>query len=233
MASLRSRIEKSPLLAKVVATPIGWYLRLCLATTRWDTAGLDDLQADLAKGSVLLVCWHGHLMMVGAHWPKADGNMSCLHDTAPIGRAAGYLQKYFGLDPFEMSAKRSNITTSRAIMRRAKDGISIGITADGPIGPGFAVQDPPLEWARMMQRPVYGYAFATKRHWRLKTWDKMILPRPFTKGARVFARLDVALTRKPEPEQLEIARIQLEVGLNAVTAEANVLAGLSNVGESR
>ncbi len=232
MASLRSRIEKSPLLAKVIAAPIGWYIRLCHATTKWETAGLDHLQADLAKGSVVIMCWHGRLMMIGPHWPKADGNMSCLHDTAPIGRAAGFVQKSFGLDPFEMSARRSNIGTSRAVMKRAKDGISIGITADGPIGPGFQLQDPPLEWVRMMQRPVYGYAFATKRHFLLKTWDRMMLPIPFTKGACIFAPLDVNLPRKPTAEQLEVARIQLQVGLDAITAEANTVAGLGHLSDT-
>lgn len=221
MGGLRSRIEKSPVLAKVFAAPIGWYLRLCHATTRWEVSGLDALKADLTNGPVVIMCWHGRLMMIGPHWPKAEGNMSCLHDTAPIGRIAGTVQRSFGLDPFEMSKRRSNVATSRAVMKRAKAGISIGITADGPKGPGFALQKAPLEWVRMMQRPVYGYAFATKRHRLLKTWDQMMIPLPFTQGTCVFAPLDVDLPRKPGPEELEIAKMQLETGLNAITAEAD------------
>ena len=231
MASLRSRIEKSATLARILAAPFGWYLRLCRATTRWETAGLDALQADMADGPVLCVLWHGRLMMIAPHWPRRAGTLSCLHDTAPVGRVAGALQSHFGLDPFEMSARQSNIATSRAVMKRARAGISIGITADGPLGPGYAVKDAPLDWARMMQRPVYAYAFATKRHIILKTWDKMMLPLPFTRGACVFGCIDVDLPRKPTPDDIALARILMEAGLNAITAEADHMAGVTRTSD--
>ncbi len=227
MTSLRSRIEKSPVLAKLIAAPFGWYLRFCRATSRWDTAGLEAMKADIAEGPVLCVLWHGRLVMIAPHWPREAGSLSCLHNTAPVGRAAGALQSHFGLDPFEMSKSRSNVANSRAVMKRAKDGISIGITADGPKGPGFKVKDAPLEWARMIQRPVYAYAFSTRRHITLKTWDSMMIPLPFTRGARVFGRIDVNLPRKPTPENIEVARIQMEAGLNAITAEADHMAGVN------
>lgn len=226
MPSLRKRIEKSPLLAGAIGTVMGWYLRLCVATTRWEFTGLDALRTDLAQGAVLCVAWHGRLLMIGPHWPKDSGTLSCLHDTAPVARAAGALQAHFGLDPFEMSAKRSNLATSRDIMTRARDGISIGITADGPQGPAFTVKDAPLEWARILQRPVYGYAFATKRHRILGTWDAMMLPLPFTRGAVVFQRIAMILPRKASQDDVDAAREELTAGLNAVTAAADAVRSL-------
>lgn len=225
MASLRKRLEKSPALAKAIATLVGGYLRLCIATSRWQVEGLDSLKADLAEGPVLCALWHGRLLMIAPHWPRQSGSLSCLHDTAPVGRAAGALQSHFGLEPFEMSARRSNVATSREVMKRARNGISIGITADGPTGPGYAVKDAPLEWARTIQRPVYGYAFATRRNLRLKTWDTMMLPLPFTRGAYVFQRLDVSVPRKATTAEIETARTAMGEGLTAVTARADQLAG--------
>lgn len=207
---------------------MAWYLRLCMATTRWQVEGKDALLADMAKGPVLCVLWHERLMMIAPHWPKKAGTLSCLHNTAPIGRVAGALQACFGLDPFEMSANRSNLATSRAVMRRSKDGISIGITADGPIGPSYTVMDAPLEWARTLQQPVYAYAFATSRHRRLRTWDTMMIPRLFGKGAVVFAPVDLDLPRKASEAQIARARDALQAGLHQVTARADYLAGLTD-----
>ena len=221
MRALRKRIETSATLAKLIATPVGWYLRLCIATSRWETSGLEALKADLVEGPVLCVLWHGRLLMIAPHWPREAGTLSCLHDTAPVGRAAGALQTHFGLDPFEMSARRSNIATSRDVMKRAKAGISIGITADGPTGPGYGVKDAPLEWARTIQRPVYGYAFATKRHRLLKTWDRMMVPLPFSRGAYVFQRINLDIPRKATDLQIETAREAMQNGLNAVTTQAD------------
>ena len=228
MSPLRRRIENSALLARVLATVIAWYLRFCRKTTSWEVRGLEALEADMADGPVLCALWHGRLLMIAPHWPRQFGSLSCLHDTAPIGRAAGALQAYFGLQPIEMSAKRSNVTASRVVMKRARDGVSIGITADGPIGPGFEVQDAPLEWARIMQRPIYGYAFATKRHKTLKTWDDMMLPLPFTKGAIVFDRLDVSVQRKAKVEQIEAGRAAMKRELDRVMQAADDLAGIND-----
>lgn len=225
MNPLRKRIEQSPLLARAIGSVMATYLRLCFATTKWDMSGIDALTADMADGPVLAITWHGRLLMIGPHWPREAGSLSCLHDTAPIGRAAGALQASFGLDPIAMSARHSNLAISRTVLKRAKDGLSIGITADGPTGPGFEVKDAPLEWARTLQRPVYGYAFAARRRRILGTWDKMMVPLPFTRGAVVFSRLDIDLPRKATPDQIEVARIQMKVGLDAVTAEADTVAG--------
>ncbi|MBB5720710.1 hypothetical protein FHS72_000314 [Loktanella ponticola] len=227
MSNFRRRLEKSPALARVIATLIGWYLRLCIATSKWDVHGVDALEEELADGPVLCALWHGRLLMIAPHWPRRAGSLSCLHDTAPIGRAAGALQAYFGLQPIEMSARRSNVSASRVVMKRAKEGVSIGITADGPTGPGFAVKDAPLEWARIMQRPIYGYAFATKRHRILKTWDSMIVPLPFTRGAIVFDRLDVAVPRKATDDQIEAGRNAMTTELNRVTALADQMSGVT------
>ncbi len=227
MSNFRRRLEKSPVLARVIATLIGWYLRLCIATSKWDVHGVDALKAEMADGPVLCALWHGRLLMIAPHWPRRAGSLSCLHDTAPIGRAAGALQAYFGLQPIEMSARRSNVSASRVVMKRAKEGVSIGITADGPTGPGFAVKDAPLEWARIMQRPIYGYAFATKRHRILKTWDSMMVPLPFSRGAIVFERLDVAVPRKATDDQIETGRRAMTAELNRVTALADQMSGLT------
>lgn len=224
IAKIRRRLEQSAFLARAVATVAGWYLRLCIATGKWTFEGVDDLKAALADGPVLCVLWHGRLLMIAPNWPRDAGNLSCLHDTAPIGRLAGALQAYFGLQPIEMSDRKSNVAASRIVMKRAREGVSIGITADGPLGPGYAVKDAPLEWARIMQRPIYGYAFATRKHRTLGTWDAMILPRPFSRGAVVFQKMTIDLPRKADAAQIEYARGQMQTALTRVTARADELA---------
>ena len=73
MKTLRRRIEQSAFAAWLPAFLIGCYLRLVNRTTRWHGEGVADLQKDLARGPVLLVVWHQHLLMVPAHWPGGVG----------------------------------------------------------------------------------------------------------------------------------------------------------------
>ncbi len=196
--TLRRRIEHSKLLAGVLAGLAGAYLRFCRATTRWQREGFDDLAADLAEGPVLVVMWHECSLMGPLLWPLERGPLSTLYASSPIGRVSGALQRQSGLRPMEMAEGASNLAASRIVLRRVREGSSIGIAADGPLGPARQVKDAPLDWARAMQRPVYGFAYRTSRGRKLKTWDQMWLPLPFARGRVVFARWEGAPGRRDD-----------------------------------
>lgn len=223
--TFRQRIEHSKVLAWLLASLAGAYLTLCQRTSRWDYRGLDTLKADLVDGPVLLLMWHGRSLMGPIHWPVAAGPLSSLYDASPIGRVSGALQRKRGLQPMEMSNKMSNLAASRVILKRVREGVSIGMTGDGPLGPDRQVKDAPLEWARVMKRPVYGYAFATRRHKILGSWDKMMLPLPFTRGAVVFAAIPLDLPRQSTPTDMETARQHIANGLDRAEALADSIVG--------
>ncbi len=227
MPSLRKRLEHAPLLASIVARVVGSYLAFCNRTTRWDIVGLEPLKSDLATGPVLLVMWHERSLMGPVHWPIAAGQLTSLYARSAIGRVSGAMQRQFGLKPMEMRDSASNVTASRAILKRVRAGISIGMTADGPLGPPLQVKDAPLEWARVMQRPVWTYAFATSRGRQLKTWDSLRIPYPFGHGTVVFTRWENDLTRRPSTNQIKAARNDLERCLTQTSSKADRLTGTS------
>lgn len=224
--SLRKRIEKSELLATVAAGVAGRYLAFCDRTTDWHVEGLEELRSALADGPVLLTMWHSRSIMGALHWPAADAPLSSLHDKSPIGRVSGALQKRVGLLPIEMSRKRSNMVGSRTVLKRAKDGISIGLTGDGPLGPARQVKDAPLDWARATGIPIFCYAFATTKSRRLRSWDQMMVPHPFGKGAYVFRQCSVSVPRKMDGPAREALRTSLCECLDEATLQADQLLGL-------
>lgn len=215
--TFRHRIEHSRFLAWLLAALASSYLSLCQRTTRWEYVGLDRLKSDLAVGPVLILMWHGRSLMGPIHWPVEAAPLSSLYDASPVGRVSGALQRRRGLQPMEMSNKISNLAASRVVLKRVRDGASIGMTGDGPLGPARAIKDAPLEWARVMKRPVYGYAFSVKRHRILSSWDDMMLPLPFTTGRVVFARFEGVVVGKLD----EAARDGLKGLLDEVLQVAN------------
>jgi lysophospholipid acyltransferase (LPLAT)-like uncharacterized protein len=219
MKTLRRRIEQSAFAAWAPAMLIGCYLRFVNRTTHWQGEGVEALRQDLAQGPVLLVLWHQHLLMAPAHWPLGDGPLTSIHDASPIGRAAAALQRHFGLQPMKIERHASNLRASREVLRRTRAGTSIGITADGPRGPAFAVKDAPLDWARAVGCPVHTYAFSHSRQRELSTWDNMVLPRPFGRGRFVFRRWPESPARRPELAEQERLRASLTALLNE-TADA-------------
>jgi lysophospholipid acyltransferase (LPLAT)-like uncharacterized protein len=224
--SLRKRIEKSEFFAALVARIAGLYLAFCYRTTSWRAEGVDDLRAVLKDGPVLLVIWHSRSMMAAMHWPVDDGSLSSLYDRSPVGRIAGALHRQAGLQPMEMSRKVANRAASRTVLRRVKDGISIGLTGDGPLGPALQVKDAPLDWARATGIPIFCYAFSTTKSRRLQTWDQILVPKPFGKGAYVFRQYPGTVQRKVDAAQLEALRSDICDWMNKTTHEADTLLGL-------
>lgn len=218
--SIRKRLESSDFLAGLLGRLVAGYLRLCNATTRWTNIGHADLHAALAKGPVIIVLWHEFSLMAPVHWPVKHGQLSSLRDTSPIGMVSGAVQARFGLDPMAMSAKMSNRAASREILRRVQQGKSIGLTGDGPLGPVHVVKDAALDWARATGCPVFVYAYAIKRHKLLKTWDRMVLPLPFTHGVSVYQRWGPEVPRRADDVAIAVLRADLKVALDAVSTAA-------------
>jgi hypothetical protein len=226
--SLRRRIEKSELLASALAACAGSYLSFCNHTTKWQIEGQDELKSALAEGPVLLIMWHSRSVMGALHWPVDTAPLSSLYDKSPIGRVSGALQRRVGLQPMEMSRKLSNRVASRTILRRVKEGVSIGMTADGPLGPALLVKDAPLEWARTTGLPVFCYAFSTSKSRRLSSWDQMMVPKPFGNGAFVFQRArGLSAARKMTTDELETLRTNLQKTLTDAAHRADALADVA------
>lgn len=216
---LRQRLEQSEFLIRAVARLIAGYLRLCRATTRWDRRGLGDLRAALAGGPVIVVFWHDVSMMAPAHWPAGGGPLTSLRDTSPAGRVSGAVQERFGLLPMAMAARASNRVASRAVLKRVAEGVSIGLTGDGPKGPVRVMKEATLDWARVTGCPLFLFAALPRRHRRLASWDRLILPLPLTRGIAEFRRWDVEAPRKAPPEVLAALQVRLAADLDRLAAE--------------
>ena len=79
----------------------------------------------------------------------------------------------------------------------------------------------PVLLAQRANAPILPYALAAKPAKRLNTWDRFIVPFPFTKGAIVFGE-PIETERGDDPDAI---RALLERRLNDVTARAETLVG--------
>lgn len=224
MHPLRRRLENSALLAGLLGRLAAGYVRACNRTVRWEKRGFDGIEAALADGPVILVMWHSRILMAPAHLEPL-ARFTTLRDPSPAGRVSGAMQARFGMAPVEMSAKASNQAASRAVLRRLRGGLSVGLTADGPLGPARVMKSAPLDWARVSGVPVFFYAFACTRARRLKTWDRMLLPRLFGRGHMAVARWDRDIPRQADAETLEALRLEMETALSAHQASVDEALG--------
>jgi lysophospholipid acyltransferase (LPLAT)-like uncharacterized protein len=224
--SLRKRLERSAWLTNALAFLIMGYARFCCATITWIEVGRDELKEDLKNGPIVLILWHSRLFLGPAHWPQKTAKLTTLRDPSVAGRLSAAFQECFGMEPIAMSATGSSHQQLKLVLKSMACGNSLGLTADGPIGPALKAKDHAIDWARISGRPVWLYAFSVKKGIRLTSWDSMLLPKPFTKGVLVYREWPVSIPRNADETALETARMNLTSALNRVQAEADSMLGL-------
>ena len=231
---------KSLLRSGPVSALLGWliwaYMTLVTRTMRWTIEG-DASAKDVwtEANGVIVAGWHSRILLLPSGWTKrmrkwpgrrAPSAMliSLSSDAEPVARAIRHL----GLEAIRGSSnhkrKRKDKGGVKAVaeaIRRLKSGGAVCITPDGPRGPMQRAQAGPALLAQRSGAPIIPYALAASPSKRLKTWDRFIIPFPFTKGAIVFGE-PIFADRSSDTNAI---RTLLETRLNEATARAEKLVG--------
>lgn len=220
--SIGAKIRNSETLLRGLTWAIARYLKFCFSTTRWHKEGLDEMHATLSSGQpVIIVCWHQRLIFAPVSWDHSKGKACTLRAISHSGRVSGGVQERLGLISIPMQDGASNLNASRKIARMMKEGISLGITADGPEGPPQELKTAVLEWARLTRAPIFMFSFSVKKFSHWDTWDKMVFPKPFNQGVLLFRKWEGVVPRKPNPTEMEELRKRLEGDLDALTEQSD------------
>jgi lysophospholipid acyltransferase (LPLAT)-like uncharacterized protein len=147
-----------------------------------------------------------HPIAVMASMSK-DGDVS----TAVLGR--------FGVRTTRGSSTRGGSTALREFLRWAREGTSLVFTPDGPRGPAGEVKDGVLFASQAAGIPIMPVAFAAKQYKMLRSWDRMIIPLPFSRGVCVYGEPFVV----PRDGALDQWRAKVQQTLNELSAEAERL----------
>ena len=92
----------------------------------------------------------------------------------------------------------------KVIISGHKKGTDVIITPDGPRGPLHSVADGAVSIAQRASLDVYALNYEASRFWKFKSWDEMILPKP-------FSRINFSLS-----EPLNLAGLSTEAGKEAI-----------------
>lgn len=223
---LRKRIANSPALNRAFAKLIAGYVWLVWKTARWDIRGMEAMRDHLASGTPLIAAlWHQRLLMSPYLFPRDAGAICSLTSEARGGRLAGQVQREFGFDTIAMAKSKRHVALSRDVVRKMAQGVSIGIAVDGPNGPARQAQTVPLVWARMSGKPIYLVTYSMRRHRLLATWDRAMLPFPFSRGVILCRKLEITVPRKMDAAKMDHLRLRLQQELDALTLEADLAAG--------
>lgn len=224
--SLRKKIADSPRFNRMIEAFFAGYVAFAYRTSRWQRSGFAEMDAAVARGEpVIFVLWHQRLIMAPYLFDTSLGPICALTSAARAGRLAGQILVRLGFETIPMSSHKRHVALSREVLRRTKSGCSIGIAADGPRGPARVSSGVPITWARMTGCRVFTVAFAERHVLKLPTWDKQMLPLPFSRGVLICQEWTDVVPKKPSEEEAEVLRMSLQASLDEITDRADRAVG--------
>ena len=196
-----------------------WVIRILGWTMRIVDVDEEIPRAFREKGiNVIGAFWHGRLLMMPfAYRGKKLGFLVSPHrDGQVVGKA---LQR-FGFMPILGSSYRKGFSGFKNMVKAQEDGWDIGIVPDGPRGPRCKVQMGTIELAKLTGRPIIPLTFSASRRKIFNTWDRFLLPYPFSRGVFMFGE-PVTVDPHGDRVHLEEKRDLLEKRLNELTERAD------------
>jgi lysophospholipid acyltransferase (LPLAT)-like uncharacterized protein len=171
--------------AEPIATAVGPRLVHALAATwRFRVSGEEHLRALRAeRRPFVFVLWHHSILPL--LYLHRDEDVVMLISRHRDGGYLADLGERWGYRSVRGSTRRGGEVGLLGVVRALQGGAEVAITPDGPRGPAERVQPGALAAAQHAEVPLIPVGARPRAAWRLKSWDRMRIPMPFT-------RIDVA-----------------------------------------
>lgn len=197
---------------KIVSFLAAMFIRALNATLRVRHARVQNI---VSTPQYILAFWHAHLLlMLHSRHRKPIAVMTSRSKDGDY--MASVFDWYGGIDTARGSSTRGGGAALRELLRLSRAGKNIAFTPDGPKGPARVLKEGVIFAARASGLPIVPVIFAAKKKRLLRSWDRMIIPHPFSKA--IFLYGDPMLV--PRDGDVEEWRLKVEKAMNALTDEA-------------
>lgn len=200
-------------------------LRLLYATVRIELVNSDTLFARFRGGDPTIVAfWHNRVLMM----PKAytGRGMCIMNSLSRDGEIATRVLARFGIASVRGSASRGGAAGFMQLVNAFRRGLDLAVVPDGPRGPRYVAKPGVIHLARLTGAPLFPVSYAASRCRRLGSWDRLIIPLPFSRVIIVVGE-PLTVERGADEVEIEQARVELQSRLDAATADAESRVGMS------
>lgn len=176
-------------------------------------------QRERAGERFILAFWHRHLLLMPFSY--RGEKISVLVSQSRDGELIARTVAHFGIDASRGSSSRGGAAGLRSLLRKGAAGYDLAFTPDGPRGPVHEVQPGVILAAAATGFPIQPVALAATREKLLSSWDRFVVPLPFSSVHFVYGQ-PVEVGRREDPEA---AAARLKEALLGAEAEAERRAG--------
>lgn len=219
-------MDKEKLKVNILGTLGGFILYALNRSLRWEVVDPNGKETDWRTRETAIFCfWHNRqLLGAGAYYQMKregkPGKSYILISKHSDGRLIARGVRLFKLNSVAGSSSSGGGRALHTLIAVLKRGDSVIFTPDGPRGPLYKAKQGIAIASKKSATPVYCGGIAAEKFWRFGSWDKMIMPKPFSKAVLIIGE-GLHPSEDESAESLEIYRKQIENELRRVTEMAD------------
>ena len=192
---------------------------LLFSTIRIESVGFEGVKDIIASRKVIAAFWHSRLLLVS--YLYKGWNAAILVSRSQDGEFIARVLERQGHEPVRGSTTRGGLRAVARLIKSLKENIRpAAIIPDGPQGPRFKVQPGVIMLAQKTGYPIVPMTYSAKKAKFFSSWDRFVLPYPFTRCQVVYGR-PVYVPAEADREAESRCRRQLEEELCRITMAAD------------
>ena len=162
--------------------PLSVLLRLWGATLRFKITPENHRLISKSDIPAVVIIWHNWLFVASEIIRRYRYHrlMYGLISASSDGAWLTAFLSFAGLKAIRGSSSYRAVTATRELVNQISAGNDIAITPDGPRGPRYQFKPGAALVARQAKAPVLLITGKFHNAWRLKSWDRFYLPKPFS-----------------------------------------------------
>lgn len=163
------------------------------------------------------VFWH-RCVIPALYWYRGK-DISVMTSNSFDGEYIARIIEKFGFNAIRGSSTRGGVRALLGMHTEIEAGRAVAFTIDGPRGPRYVAKPGPVLLARNVKLPVLAFHCAVERAWVLNSWDRLIIPKPFS---RVVLRVSrpVNVARHAGSAALEDGHKEMQAALDRARESA-------------
>lgn len=161
-------------------------------------------------GTVLLCTWHQQFFSAIRHFQSyKDFKPSLMISQSKDGKIVAGVAERSGWNPVRGSSSRGGRSALKKMIVHLKKSKLSGHIVDGPTGPSGVVKPGVIRLAHATNAAIVPFYVSAEKGWHFNSWDKFLLPKPFSKVTLRFGKM-INFQREKDKDQFEKQRKQLE-----------------------
>jgi len=171
----------------------------------------DNWLTHLKNGGTVLICiWHQQFFSAIRYFKKYQKyNPSLMISKSKDGEIIAGVAKRTGWHPVRGSSSRGGSEALHGMIDRLKTSRLSGHVVDGPRGPSGIVKSGVIRMAHTTGAMIVPFFTYADKAWYMNSWDKFMIPRPFTKVTLRFGEM-IKFDPSENNEDFEKQRLHLE-----------------------